>query len=84
MEKPTPIPENVLDVISLGQLIALQKAGFAIVHQAPTESMVKAMLSARDLDSLPVAIDIEKAFHRAIAESIRIQNLTRTNPNLMA
>ena len=65
---------RVTDIVCCYQLQALRDAGYVVIHREPTESMIKAMLSARDSDHVPVAIDIEKAFHRAIGESIQSQN----------
>lgn len=81
MEKLTPMTPKVLDINLLDQLLALRKAGLVVVHQAPTDSMLKALASA---GSKYLNLDVDKGYHRAIAESIRIQNLTRTNPDLIA
>lgn len=37
--------KTVLDVITIEQLRELREAGFVVVHQTPTESMIKAGFS---------------------------------------
>lgn len=61
---------KVTDVITLDQLTTLRDAGFVVVHREPTESMSKAGASALGYTDGSVA----QAFHRMVAESIRLQN----------
>lgn len=60
---------KVTDIITLDQLRALRAAGLIVVHQEPTESMCKAGLSAAER----VYGSLELAWHRMVAESIRLQ-----------
>ncbi len=64
---------KVLEIITIDQLRALRVAGFVIVHRAVLPSMLKAGQSTAEFHY----DDIEKAYHRMIAESIRLQNLEK-------
>jgi len=64
--------KRVLDIISLEQLRELRACGFVVVHQVPTDSMVKAGLST---GKWPEDRGVVQEFHRMVAESIRLQNL---------
>jgi hypothetical protein len=65
------VGSRVLDIISQEQLAALRVAGFVVVHRVPTKSMIRRIYSA---GSRWADIDAEKGYHRAIGESIRLQN----------
>jgi len=62
---------KVTDIITKEQLSALREAGFVVVHSDPTDSMVKAGLSA---GKWPEDRGVKREFHRMVAESIRMQN----------
>jgi len=66
---------KVTDVITTEQLKLLREAGYVVIHREPTESMIGAMLSTRVGKNTPCNLDLDKSFHRLVAESIRLQNL---------
>lgn len=62
--------KSAADVIGIEQIRALREAGFVVVHQAPTESMVKAGFSVGKYHYHGP----DEYWHRMVAESIRLQN----------
>lgn len=67
---------SALDHITIEQLRALREAGFVVLHAEPTLTMVKAGLSTA---KYPEDRGLVREFHRMVAESIRLQNLDRSN-----
>ena len=68
--EPITVTQSVLEIISLEQLRALRLAGLVVVHQTPTGSMI----SACSMGQWPESYGPEEAWHRMVAESIRLQN----------
>lgn len=62
---------NAINIIGQEAVNKLRENGFVVIHRQPTKSILKAMRSVcEDYHDC----DIPKAYHRAIAESIRLQN----------
>jgi hypothetical protein len=61
---------TVLDIISREQLTQLREAGYVVVHRVPTKSMIK----AASRGEYPENYGNDDAYHRMVAESIRLQN----------
>lgn len=62
---------SALQFITIEQLRALKANGLIVVHDDPTDSMIKAGLST---GKWPEDRGVVREFHRMVAESIRIQN----------
>ena len=63
--------KGVLEIITLEQLRKLRESGLVVIHRVPNASMLKAMSSACERFH---DCNLEKAYHRAVAASIRQQN----------
>ena len=63
--------KSAVDLIGLEAIQLLRANGFVVVHQTPTDSMVKAALSTGEW---PEDRGVVREFHRMVAESIRLQN----------
>jgi hypothetical protein len=63
---------NAIDIIGKDAINRLRENGFVVIHQQPTKSILKAMSSACGSYH---NCDIRKTYHRAIGESIRLQNI---------
>jgi hypothetical protein len=63
---------NAIDIIGKDVINRLRENGFVVIHQQPTVSILKAMSSScggyHDCN-------LRNAYHRAIGESIRLQNI---------
>lgn len=68
---------SALDHITIEQLRALRGAGFVVIHGSPLDSMVSAALRGAEWPENRAGPRDE--FHRMVAESIRLQNLDRSN-----
>ena len=62
---------TVFDVVTLDQLQKLREIGLVIVHSVPTQSMT----SAATRHEYPENWSPVEMWHRAVGESIRIQNV---------
>lgn len=62
--------KTVLDIITLEQLRALRENGLVVVHQEPTERMIKNSVR----NEFPEQRSQKDNWHRMVGESITIQN----------
>ena len=66
---------SAADIIGLDAIIALRAAGFVVVHQEPTDSMLNV-----GGDALGYCDgSLKKAWHRMVGVSINAQNSSRLN-----
>lgn len=67
----TELKKTVLDVITLEQLRELRAIGFVVVHQIPTDRMIKNSVR----HEWPEQRSQEQNWHRMVGESIKQQNI---------